>query len=210
MPMAVNLRALGRRIRAARLARQLTLDDVVSRAEFTVSWLSKVENGLLAPSLEGLVRIAEILECGLEHLVAGLSATPRLVVSRREAHDAANAAGRRAGPVIQRLSESWPSRAMDPVILHVPATERWRAPDTHEGQRFLHVLDGSIRVAYGDEQVGLAAGDSAYLDAAIRLVIEADQAPAQVLCVSFDPLRPAGRTRRSAAGSARRARPKRG
>jgi len=73
-PMAppLNLADLGRRVRTARLARRLTLEEVVSRTDFTVSWLSKIENGLLAPSLEGLVRLAEVLECGVEQLVAGL------------------------------------------------------------------------------------------------------------------------------------------
>ena len=53
----LNLLDLGRRIRAARLARRLTLEEVVSQTDFTISWLSKLENGRLAPSLEGLVRL---------------------------------------------------------------------------------------------------------------------------------------------------------
>ena len=83
MPAPLNLTDLGRRIRVARMARRLTLEEVVSRTGFTVSWLSKVETGLLAPSLEGLVRLAEVLECSLEHLVAGLSVPPRMVVDRK-------------------------------------------------------------------------------------------------------------------------------
>ncbi|MFM7292238.1 MAG: helix-turn-helix domain-containing protein, partial [Planctomycetia bacterium] len=50
MPTPLNLADLGRRVRAVRLARRLTLDEVVSRANFTVSWLSKLENGQLTPS----------------------------------------------------------------------------------------------------------------------------------------------------------------
>jgi transcriptional regulator with XRE-family HTH domain len=65
MSNSVNLVDLGRRARAARIARRLTLEEVVSRAQFTVSWLSKLENGQLTPSLEGLVKLAEVLECGV-------------------------------------------------------------------------------------------------------------------------------------------------
>ena len=79
MPPAhqVNLVDLGRRVRAARNARHLTLDEVVKRANFTVSWLSKLENGQLSPSLDGLVRLADVLECGIETLVQGLSVPPQ-------------------------------------------------------------------------------------------------------------------------------------
>ena len=69
MNATVNLADLGRRARAARLARRLTLEEVVSRADFTVSWLSKLENGQLTPSLEGLVKLADVLECGVDDLV---------------------------------------------------------------------------------------------------------------------------------------------
>ncbi|MFM7184936.1 MAG: helix-turn-helix domain-containing protein [Planctomycetota bacterium] len=51
MSSSVNLADLGQRIRAARLARRMTLEEVVSRADFTASWLSKLENGQLTPSL---------------------------------------------------------------------------------------------------------------------------------------------------------------
>jgi transcriptional regulator with XRE-family HTH domain len=77
MSQFVNLADLGSRIRAVRLARRLTLDEVVKRAEFTVSWLSKLENGQLSPSLEGLVKLADVLECGVDTLVAGLSVPPQ-------------------------------------------------------------------------------------------------------------------------------------
>lgn len=210
MPGAFNLRDLGRRIRAARLARRLTLDDVVSRADFTVSWLSKVENGLLAPSLEGLVRIAEILECGVEPLVAGLAATPRVVVTRREARRGGRKVERLAGTMTEQLCQSWPSRTMDPVIVHLCGDDGGHAPVPHEGQRFVHALEGSIQVAYGDERIGLAAGDSAYLDAAIPLVITARGGSARVLCVSSDPTHATGRPGRAATRPRRSAPTKRG
>ena len=80
MPASVNLADLGRRVRSARIARRLTLEEVVARAEFTVSWLSKLENGQLAPSLDGLVKLADVLECGVDSLVEGLSIPPQYVV----------------------------------------------------------------------------------------------------------------------------------
>jgi transcriptional regulator with XRE-family HTH domain len=190
MPPPLNLTDLGRRIRVARAARRLTLEEVVSRTDFTVSWLSKVENGLLAPSLEGLVRLAEVLECSLEHLVAGLSVPPRVVIDRKNGGRTSPGRDGRGGVVIERLAEAWRERAMEPAILHVSANGQRKTSDHHDGERFLHILDGEVRVAYGDETILLGPGDSIYLDAALpHTLTPASRTTARVLSVSFQPSR---------------------
>jgi transcriptional regulator with XRE-family HTH domain len=113
MNPAVNLSDLGRRVRAARLARRLTLEEVVSRTDFTVSWLSKLENGQLAPSLEGLVRLAAVLECGVDSLVEGLSIPPQYVVVKR---GNGTIVPPRGGIVQEALADQWRNRRMHPVI----------------------------------------------------------------------------------------------
>jgi transcriptional regulator with XRE-family HTH domain len=196
-----NLADLGRRIRAARVARRLTLEQVVSRTDFTVSWLSKVENGLLAPSLEGLVRLAEVLECGVEQFVVGLSVPPRVVIDRRGDGHATAARSGRGGLVAERLAEQWRERAMEPAILHLSATGNRKNPDHHEGQRFLHVLAGAVKIGYGEELIVLETGDSAYLDAALpHTLVPADGASARVLSVSFEPARNGNRPAAASGG----------
>ena len=178
---------LGRRIRAARLARRLTLEEVVSQTDFTISWLSKLENGLLAPSLEGLVRLGEVLECGVEALVAGLSVPPKFIVSRRD--EGRQDTGRN-GLAIERLADAWRGRAMEPTILHVSGSGNRKAPANHDGERFLHVLEGDVKIGYRDELIVLGVGDSVYLDAAIsHTLMPAGRAPTRVLSVSFEPSR---------------------
>jgi len=210
MTTPLNLADLGRRIRAARVARHLTLEEVVSRTDFTVSWLSKIENGLLAPSLEGLVRLAEVLECSVEHLVAGLTVPPRVVVDRKEERSLPGRRPGRAGLVVERLAEDWRQRAMEPAILHVAASGNSKNPDHHDGERFLHILDGEVKVVYGDETIVLGPGDSLYLDASLpHTLMPASRAAARVLSVSFHPSRNGHATARSAA-QAPAPRPRRG
>jgi transcriptional regulator with XRE-family HTH domain len=147
MASTVNLSDLGRRVRVARLARRMTLEDVVSRTEFTVSWLSKLENGQLSPSLEGLVRLADVLECGVDTLVAGLSVPPQYVVVKRGCGRIDQRRTSDGGIVAECLADQWRNRAMDPVILRVTAAGNRRHPDNHDGERFLLVLDGAVEVA---------------------------------------------------------------
>lgn len=186
MPL-LNLSSLGRRIRAARTARRLTLDDVVSQTEFTVSWLSKIENGLLAPSLEGLVRLAEALDCGVEDLVAGLVTPPRFVVDRAGAGRILTGRNGNAGASTQPLAEAWRGRAMQPEILELASAGSRRIPESHDGERFLHVLEGDVKVTYGEETIRLGPGDSLYLDAAIPHVIAvASRGKARLMSVTHE------------------------
>lgn len=185
MTPLLNLVDLGRRVRAARLARRLTLEQVVSRTDFTIGWLSKLENGQLSPSLEGLVKVAAVLDCRLESFLEGLSASPRHVVCRRGAGGLTTQRNG-AGATVENLAEAWQGRRMHPRILHVTRARGGRAAESSPGERFLLVLEGRVRLAYGEEQVPLEAGDSVYFDAAIPHELVAVDATARVLSVSCD------------------------
>lgn len=168
MPSPVNLADLGQRVRTTRLARRMTLEEVVQRADFTVSWLSKLENGQLTPSLEGLVKLAQALECGVDTLVAGLTAPPRFVaVKNGKGRVEPLSRNRRTGATIEHRADQWRGRAMHPVIIHISGAGTKDAPESHQGERFLLVLAGTLHLEYGDELLVLGEGDSVYLHAAI-------------------------------------------
>lgn len=196
MTSPVNLADLGQRIRAARLARRMTLEEVVSRADFTVSWLSKLENGQLTPSLEGLVKLAQALECGIDALVAGLTTPPRFVaVKEGEGRVEPLGKERQTGSTIEHRAEHWRDRTMHPVILTISGSGTKGAPESRPGERFLFVLDGKLRLDYGDEQMSLTGGDSVYLNAAIPHTLQPfdDGTTVKVLSVTHEHgPRPAG------------------
>lgn len=189
MTSSVNLADLGRRVRATRLARKLTLEEVVTRADFTVSWLSKLENGQLSPSLDGLVKLATVLECGVDALVAGLSMPPRYVAIKDGTGRVEPAGGeRRGGVLIEHLADQWHDRAMHPAILHVSGNGSKGSPDCFAGERFLLVLEGDVRLEYGADLLLLGRGDSVYLHATIPhwLMPATRGAAAKVLSVIHD------------------------
>lgn len=189
MPVSVNLADLGRRVRAARMARRLTLEEVVSRADFTVSWLSKLENGQLAPSLEGLVKLADVLECGVDTLVEGLSVPPQYVVVKSGTGRTDPATkDRKAGVVVEHLADQWRNRAMNPVILHISGNGNRGNPDNHDGERFLMVLEGELKLGYGDDLLLLSEGDSIYIYAAIpHTLMPAGRGTVKILSVAYEP-----------------------
>ncbi|MGO2658459.1 helix-turn-helix domain-containing protein [Mycetocola reblochoni] len=65
---------LGRRLRAARVDRELTLEDVGALADMHWTNIGKIERGQVHPSVETLVRIATALDIDPGELLRGFTA----------------------------------------------------------------------------------------------------------------------------------------
>ena len=63
---------LGKRCRALRQQRKLSLMDVVKNQDITLSHLQKIERGVLDPRLSTLQKLAEAYEVSLAGLLRGV------------------------------------------------------------------------------------------------------------------------------------------
>lgn len=73
--------ALGIRIRAARKAQGLTQEELSVKLDRHSETISRIERGLMAPSLELAIQIAESLDASLDKLVGRDSNTSNLRLS---------------------------------------------------------------------------------------------------------------------------------
>ena len=137
---------------------------------------------------EGLVKLADVLECGVDDLVEGLSTPPRHVVVRSGGGRMEPGRNGRPAVAVEHLADQWRGRTMQPTISHLPAGDRKPALKSHYVQLFLLVLDGDVRFDYGDEVILLASGDSVYFDATIHHGVAAGgKLKARVLTVAHEP-----------------------
>ncbi len=65
---------IGRRIRSARQARQVSLEDLGHLSEVNWTTIGKIERGASSPTVESLVRIADALEVDPGTFISGLTA----------------------------------------------------------------------------------------------------------------------------------------
>lgn len=65
---------VGERIRVARIARNLTQEDVAHAAGMNLSYYGKLERGQNNPTLDTLIRVADVIDAPLPDLVVGLVA----------------------------------------------------------------------------------------------------------------------------------------
>ena len=69
----LDYRLLGTRIKKTRTAAHLTQEIVADRADITVVYLSKIENGKVKPTLDTLSRICTIIDCDIGHLLTDVN-----------------------------------------------------------------------------------------------------------------------------------------
>lgn len=170
---ALDLIALGQRIRAMRKVQSLTLAALAERAEISVSMLSSVERGEKAATVLVLHRIATGLETSISRLVEDESPARAVVL--------------RAGDqVVVPGPGGWTRRILSPVVSGVefemmqttvpPKVDTGEygphPPGSHE---YLMVEAGTLTVTLDDVMYRLETGDAIYYDGACRHAYRNDE-----------------------------------
>lgn len=162
-------------LRALRAEQGWTLSDVSKRTGFTISTLSKIENGKMALTYDKMMRICT----GLNIDIGVLFAAPTTAANTDPAV-AATTGGRRSitrrgeGHMIETRNQSQQYPAADllrkqivPIISDIKARSRAEFGDLlrHPGEEYVLVLEGTLELhseLYAP--VRLEVGDSIYFD----------------------------------------------
>jgi transcriptional regulator with XRE-family HTH domain len=149
------LDAVGPRLRALRLEKDMTLADLASSTGISVSTLSRLESGGRRPTLELLLPIARAHGLALDDLVEVAAPSDPRVRQRPVT---------RGGMTMVPLSRR--AGGLQAYKLTIPPGRQRRDPDprTHEGYEWLYVLDGRLRMVLGEHDVVLEPGEVAEFD----------------------------------------------
>lgn len=157
---------LGRRVRALRKQRRLTLADVSGRTGVSVGMLSMIEGGRSHPSIGTLHAIATSLGvpmAALFHTIetAAADGGEEAVVTRAEAQEVM----RSGTGVERRVILCDPARGFELAEnRYEPGTESATAPVHHEGHEFGFVLEGELEVTVDGRPYLVRAGDAVRID----------------------------------------------
>lgn len=150
--------SLGADIRALRKARNTTLEELASRLDRSVGWLSQVERDLSAPTIDDLHKFAETFEVPLS-LFFGNPASPAheqgFVVRSQSRREIGNKAG---------LTESLlsPDLTDDFEMIHcvfAPGAES-SGEIKRDTQEVGTLIEGALTLWIGDNRFDLRQGDS--------------------------------------------------
>jgi transcriptional regulator with XRE-family HTH domain len=143
------------RLRDLRHRRGYTLAELAAETGISTSTLSRLESGLRRPTLELLIRIAAAYRANLDDLVgAPQIADPRIHPKPFF----------RDGKAIIPLTRQNPDVHAFKMVLPGHPPDRPIEQKTHEGYDWVYVLSGRVRLALGDEEIMLEAGEAAEFD----------------------------------------------
>lgn len=151
-----TLDAFGPRLRRLRVQRELTLAEVAERTGISVSTLSRLEAGLRRPTLEQLLPLARAFGTTLDELVdAPETGDPRINLRPIKGPD---------GAVILPLTRR--AGGIQAYKFVLPRATRTVNPQlrTHEGYEWAYVLNGTLRLLLGEQDLRLEPGEAAEFD----------------------------------------------
>ncbi|WP_144793589.1 helix-turn-helix domain-containing protein [Microbacterium paludicola] len=153
--------AIGARLRAARTAQQMTIDQLAHASGLTKGFLSRVERDQTSPSVSNLVSLCDVLNIA----VGTLFTEPDLVFVAADEAPEIDLGGT---DVDERLLS--PRRESRIQVIR----SRVRAGEIGGGGNelyslnaeidFLHVVAGTVRVLFANNALTMTAGDSLTLD----------------------------------------------
>lgn len=159
--------AIGRQVRELRKRQRLTGSELAAQAGVSVGMLSKIENGVISPSLHTLQMVANALRVPLLQLFSGFE-EPRGAMHVKAGEGVEiERAGTRAGHQYQLLGHIGSNNSgvvVEPYLISL-TTESDRFPTfQHEGMEMLYMLEGVVDYRHGDQIYRLEPGDSLLFD----------------------------------------------
>jgi len=154
---ATNHVELGRKIKQERLRRGMTLKDIEAKVGISATHLSEVERGKSSPTVGVLEKIARALGTRSALLIDAAAGVPVSHTTPAERRITFN--GDRTMKT-ESLSDSFPGSEVSILLATFEPGARHASPRGHEGEEFLHILEGTLRVTLGEEGHTLGVGDS--------------------------------------------------
>lgn len=155
---------IGRKIRALRAQNGITQKRLSQVTGLSSAMLSRMENGQTIPSITTLQRISNTLKVDISYFfqqedqddyVVTFPGKRKIVISRSGPH-------RKVAYELELLADEMKNPFMEPAIVSHVGEEREIDPRVHDGQEFMYVLEGKVKLTLGSKEFALPRGAAAY------------------------------------------------
>ena len=168
-PAATEVR-IGLKIRHARHVQGLKLKDVAARLDCSESYLSKVENDVLRPSLAMLHRMAQVLNINIASLFADNVGSEQVKIIRANDRPVIRTHPLRAnaGIELERLIADTTGALLECNIHRVEGGASSGGTIEHDGEELGFVLEGRVELIVDDVPYDLGEGDCFFFKSRLR------------------------------------------
>jgi transcriptional regulator with XRE-family HTH domain len=171
-----SLALIGPRLKSWREKRSMTLSELSETTGISSSTLSRLEAGKRAPNLELVVPIARALRLELDDIVPRAAPSPLVRRTTRRVGEVQYETLSPESSPVQTYKVTFPANPAG--VTAVPE------PKVHDGQEWLYVLSGHLRLVIGEQDVTLGPGEAAEFDTRIPHWLSATGAgPVELLSI---------------------------
>ncbi len=184
---------LGDKIKSLCADKNISKEELAERSGLTVVQLELIESTDTVPSLSPLIKIARALGVRLGTFLDDSYELGPVLHRNDETHKPVSFSSQlsiaNSHLDFYSLAARKTGRHMEPFIIDIkPSINQEPILSSHEGEEFIYVLNGSIKISYGKENHLLHKGDSIYYDSIVdHLVSAVNDQPAQILAVVYTP-----------------------
>ena len=158
-PADGHARTIGPRLRQLRTRRGLGLAEVAKAVGISIGFLSALERSHMTAAVGTLRKLARFYQTNILEFYDTSESQARLVrPSKRKVLE--------AGPGVRMELLAWGNTVMEPHLFRVKPQAGSGDSYAHEGEEFLFVLRGELKIALAGEEYHLRRGDSFYFDSA--------------------------------------------
>jgi len=190
--MAQNI--VGKKIVTLCTDKNISLEELTERSGLTQMQIDKVINSSRIPSLGSLIKIARALGVRVGTFLDDNEELGPIIHRSTEIQQSVSFSSQLSDANshldFYALASQKSGRHMEPFVISIkPSVEHQPILSTHEGEEFIYVLQGSIKIHYGNDQHVLHTGDSIYYDSIVDHLVEAlNGESAQILAMVYTPM----------------------
>lgn len=158
----INNLKIGDRIRLLRMNQKRTLQEIADASELSRSMISKIENNKAVPSVAALVKVAQALGTSISNLLEHDAFLNAIFTTRQKAEE--NLTSTDKGYLIFPFASEYHEKKMQPFLFVARKGEVRQHEVSHEGEEFIYIISGQMKMQVGEVDYLLKAGDSLYFN----------------------------------------------
>jgi transcriptional regulator with XRE-family HTH domain len=180
---------IGNKIKDLREKNRYTLQDLAAKTGLSKEFLAEIERGEVVPPIANLLKLSKALKVGMSYFFQNQVGEEKIAITRRhERVRMERLPSHLQGEVdyiYEALEEKKTNKQMEPFLVEFPNMDTSEMVFvSHEGEEFLHLLEGRLEFRTVDRVEVLDPGDSIYFESDISHSFRClSEAPAKAIVV---------------------------
>jgi transcriptional regulator with XRE-family HTH domain len=179
-------KSIGGKLKELRKSMNMTTKRLAEETGLSAPLISRIENGLVIPSVPSLEVLANVLKTDIGYFFQKNEQQEYVVTH----HGSRGVGITKRGYQVELLAEGLEDRFMEPAIMILKGKDQEKEVplSTHEGQEFSYVLEGKVEVTLGKKKYIMEKGDAAYWKGSVpHRGLSLGKKPAKTLNVNLIP-----------------------